>query len=557
MSGISLGSEELTPEEKKQQIIEAGKEVMLISANSIMINIRFMNYAVGRLELRQKLDCGHMTTDGQYIVYDPEYILKQYKLQREQHYEICTRSYLHSVLHCVMQHMFVSPAIDRKLWNLACDIAIENMISELNTPFLQTGKPVLQEPYILEITKNVSYMTAEHIYDFFVNVCLYDEENNKKEIAKAPLIYAALNDETEKKELKDLIVAFYVDHHDIWYMDDGEKFDTYDIGNPPSQESGEEESDDSSNGHGRSSRKSSRKSGGDDDEFDGDEFGGDDDEFDGDEFDGDGDEFDGDDDEFDNSSDSAESRAKLAAEWADIAERMQQELEGFSKLPGSLTGSLVRNLKAVNREKYNYTSFLKQFAVMGEEMKVNEDEFDYIYYTYGLDHYGNVPLIEPLEYKDVKKIKEFVIAVDTSGSTTNLVQTFLQKTYNIMLSTDSYFKKTNIRIIQCDAEITEDHLITSVEEFEDYISNLQIKGFGGTDFRPVFKCVDKHIADGDFTNLKGMIYFTDGYGTFPDKIPEYKTAFVFLENLDNDYDDVPVWAIKLILKKGDVESGNF
>lgn len=53
---------------------------------------------------------------------------------------------------------------------------------------------------------------------------------------------------------------------------------------------------------------------------------------------------------------------------------------------------------------------------MNEDMQVNDDEFDYIYYTYGLAAYGNMPLVEPLEYKDAKKIKEFVIAIDTSAS---------------------------------------------------------------------------------------------------------------------------------------------
>lgn len=61
-------------------------------------------------------------------------------------------------------------------------------------------------------------------------------------------------------------------------------------------------------------------------------------------------------------------------------------------------------------------------------MKLNDDEFDYIFYTYGMNLYGNIPLIEPLEYKDVKQIKEFVIAIDTSGSTSGaLVQTFVKK----------------------------------------------------------------------------------------------------------------------------------
>ena len=55
----------------------------------------------------------------------------------------------------------------------------------------------------------------------------------------------------------------------------------------------------------------------------------------------------------------------------------------------------------------------------------------------------------------------------------------------------------------------------------------------------------------EFDNLKGLIYFTDGYGTFPEKKPDYDAAFVFI---DDEYGqpEVPVWAIKLVLQKDEV-----
>ncbi len=239
-------------------------------------------------------------------------------------------------------------------------------------------------------------------------------------------------------------------------------------------------------------------------------------------------------------------------EWKDIAEKVQEALETFFREQGDTAGGLIQNLTEVNREKYDYTSFLKKFAVFGEEVGVNDEEFDYIFYTYGLELYENMPLVEPLEYKEVKRVREFVIAVDTSGSTSGeLVQKFLQKTYNILKSTESYFSKINIHIIQCDAEIQEHVKITSAEEFDDYIGSMSIHGLGGTDFRPVFEFVDGLISDGEFTNLKGLIYFTDGYGDFPVRKPGYETAFVFLDDEYNN-PDVPPWAIRLVLQSEEI-----
>ena len=119
------------------------------------------------------------------------------------------------------------------------------------------------------------------------------------------------------------------------------------------------------------------------------------------------------------------------------------------------------------------------------------------------------------------------------------------------MSNESFFSKINIHIIQCDADIQEDKKITKREEFENYLKSMKLRGFGGTDFRPVFEYVDNLIKNREFINLKGLIYFTDGYGTFPKEMPDYKTAFIFI---DEGYDqpEIPSWAIRLVLQKGDI-----
>jgi predicted metal-dependent peptidase len=152
----------------------------------------------------------------------------------------------------------------------------------------------------------------------------------------------------------------------------------------------------------------------------------------------------------------------------------------------------------------------------------------------------------------VKRVKEFVIAIDTSGSCSGeTVEAFINKTYNILKQGENFFTKINVHIVQCDSEIQDVVKVTNQQEFEHYLQTMQLKGFGGTDFRPVFDYVDAQIQAKEFTDLKGLIYFTDGYGTFPAKKPNYHTAFVFLEE---DYGEpkVPNWAIKLVLTKDEI-----
>lgn len=244
---------------------------------------------------------------------------------------------------------------------------------------------------------------------------------------------------------------------------------------------------------------------------------------------------------------------KISQEWKELGVSVQLDVQVFEKNRGMAPGSMSENLEAVTKDKYNYEEFLKKFAITSEEMQINQEEFDYIYYTYGMDLYGNMPLVEPLEYRDEKKIHDFVIAIDTSGSCQGAtVQAFLDKTYSILTSEQSFFHDVNIHIIQCDSKVQTDVKITSREEFEEYRKNIEIKGFGGTDFRPVFAHVEELIRTRELTDLKGLIYFTDGMGFFPEKMPPYKTAFVFVKE-GFGIPEVPPWAIKLVLKDEDLQ----
>ena len=246
----------------------------------------------------------------------------------------------------------------------------------------------------------------------------------------------------------------------------------------------------------------------------------------------------------------------LSRKWGEINDGIETDLETFSQEAGERDGDFLEQIKTGNRSKYDYREFLRKFAVFHEEMAVDDDSFDYNFYTYGLRLYGNMPLIEPLESKEVKKVEEFVIVIDTSMSCSgDLVRKFLEETYGVLSENESFFTKINVHIIQCDEKVHTDKKITSQEEMKDYMEHLELYGDGGTDFRPAFEWVDRLLEQHEFHNLKGLIYFTDGFGIYPQKMPPYKTAFVFMQDNYRDV-DVPVWAMKLILDEDDLtESG--
>lgn len=238
--------------------------------------------------------------------------------------------------------------------------------------------------------------------------------------------------------------------------------------------------------------------------------------------------------------------------WDDMRDKMQTELETFSKEASKDCETLVDQLRIENRRRYDYREFLRKFSVFKEEMQVDMDTFDYIFYHYGMQTYGNMPLIEPLETKEVQKVQDFVIVIDTSMSCkAELVRRFLEETYAILQESESFFRKIHIHIIQCDERVQSDYLVTNQVQMKEYMENFTLIGQGGTDFRPPFVYVEELRSKGEFGKLRGLIYFTDGYGIFPAKKPDYDTAFVFLEEDYQDV-DVPPWAIKLILEADDL-----
>ncbi len=243
------------------------------------------------------------------------------------------------------------------------------------------------------------------------------------------------------------------------------------------------------------------------------------------------------------------------ADWQRLSERIKADLKTFSKNQNKSEG-LSENLEEATREHYDYADILQHFSVMGENVQVNDEEFDYIYYTYGLSLYENMPLVEPLEYKDVKKVRDFVIVLDTSASCQGkTVRAFLSKTYSILKSQESFFSHINVHIVQCDNEVQSDTRITCDEDFEEFIRNGKLTGFGGTDYRPAFSYVEALLEKGEFENLKGLIYFTDGYGIYPEYMPEFDSMFVFLDD-DDKRMGLPPWAIKVILSAEEIETEN-
>lgn len=255
----------------------------------------------------------------------------------------------------------------------------------------------------------------------------------------------------------------------------------------------------------------------------------------------------------DNSSDS---ERRQEEQWRDIASRTQTAMETLLSTEANGGEAVLEQVRISAREDVDYRKFLRRFAAPREIIRCDDDAFDYTYYTYGLMHYGNMPLVEPPETREERRIEDFVVAVDTSMSTSGeLVREFLRCTYSILRSTDSFTDRLNIRILQCDDTLRSDTVIHSAKELSEYMEHFSLIGGSATDFRPVFSHVEELCKAGAFTNLRGLIYFTDGMGIYPTKRPPYDVAFVLIEEPPLEI-KMPPWCIKLVLSLPELEKAS-
>jgi len=211
----------------------------------------------------------------------------------------------------------------------------------------------------------------------------------------------------------------------------------------------------------------------------------------------------------------ASSSSENNEENEEMKERMEQI---FQKLKRQ--GNLPKDMKFVVPEYFSH--------------KIDWREFLYGYIaTHAKTSYTFTPPNMKLLYRGIylpsmsSDLLRVIVAIDTSGSVDEeLLSTFLGEVSSMMQQYPNY----EIDLITADAK---------VQSFKTFLPgeplDYEISGGGGTDFRPVFEYVDRHI---DYPTL--LIYFTDGEGTYPKEEVTYDVLWVMPESRDVPFGEVVI-----------------
>ena len=534
------------------ELDEMGKRILDASRTELYLSMRFLGPALHSLGWIMDLSTAFVGTDAAMIRFNPNYLFQLY-VNRPR---FLNRTYLHMILHCVFRHMFTArEKEDRELWDLASDIAVDAIIDSMEYRAVAELTPEYRQRWYSRLEEEIHVLTAERIYQYFI--------------------------ERKRNYLEEMQLAqiFAYDDHSFWErMEDEEE-------NPSGENSRQKDSDNSPSGNtdskNDSENDSENDSGPGNDDPDSkkdsqtgnkennkeenkeknsernarrkrpsgrqDEGGRRDDGKDSDRRNGD--EKNGEKNTHEKSVRKLKKIENLNRQWKETSERMEAELLASGKEASQDRGSLDRILSISNRRRTDYREFLRKFTILREVTTIDPDSFDYGFYNYGLEVYGNMPLIEENEYREMNRIRTLVIAIDTSASCQEiLVQRFLNETAAVLRNIGQFFSSSEVHIIECDEHVQDEIVVRDISDLEKYAESFHVKGGFGTDFRPVFSYIEEKRRTGEIRDMEALMYFTDGMGIYPEKPTDYDTAFVFFNDEELDDSKVPDWAMKLYIR---------
>jgi predicted metal-dependent peptidase len=193
-------------------------------------------------------------------------------------------------------------------------------------------------------------------------------------------------------------------------------------------------------------------------------------------------------------------REMLATKWQQrLAAAAQQAMQA-----GKLSAEMARLVDFFLQPKLPWRSLLAQHLSATARN-------DYSY-TRPSSRRGDPAVFPGLRSEEI----DLVVAVDTSGS---IREAEIEQFFSEINAIKGQIR-ARIALLCCDAEISEEYPLI-FEAWDEFRFDTQVKGGGGTDFRPVFRWVEQQdVKPGT------LVYFTDACGEFPDHEPSYPTVWL-------------------------------
>ena len=224
---------------------------------------------------------------------------------------------------------------------------------------------------------------------------------------------------------------------------------------------------------------------------------------------------------------------------------MERLLEKTLQRIGNQSGSSIQTVQEQSGKTTDYHALLAAIRKLGTTCG-EEDAPDLMYYSYGLELYGDLPLVEPLEEGERPALDTVVVAVDTSGSCISELPHFLHETRKLLMQLRTTTKVSRVWYMECDARLQKEEMYDGTEIDRALSGEHNYKGGGGTNFTPVFHRLAEYEEQGG--HISCLLYYTDGEGTYPETQADFPCYFISSDGFDEPGTRLPEWITGVRLK---------
>ena len=248
-------------------------------------------------------------------------------------------------------------------------------------------------------------------------------------------------------------------------------------------------------------------------------------------------------DEADDERPSTSDLSQMRERWERIARETELDAAVHD---GTRSKPLSASLRDLRIRPLSLSDLLRQYLQPVELMVPESFDIDFAYYAYGFRSLGKIALVEPLETAESTAIGNLFVALDTSGSIGRERATrFVELVCGMLFECEFFGDGSCVHVLQCDDSIRGHDVISGKDDLRRWMTSVELHGFGATDFRPVFDLIHEFMGNSsaDSCHVDGLIYFTDGRGTFPEKAPLFDAAFAFVDAVA----PIPSWATQVLV----------
>ena len=135
---------------------ELGRRILASVRNELYLKLKYLDLALGSLPFVPG-GTEPAGTDGGSLLFTPDSLMRLYQRNRA----AVVRLYLHILFHCLFCHPFDRKGREKKLWDLACDVAVEALIDSLYLKCAHVSRGAFRGSCMARLQKELPVLTAE------------------------------------------------------------------------------------------------------------------------------------------------------------------------------------------------------------------------------------------------------------------------------------------------------------------------------------------------------------------------------------------------------------